>query len=329
MGPKDIWAIGIDLGGTKVEVACVDSKGQLQRKLRRPTNVSEGPNGVRKEIVELVHELQALVGSAPVGVGIGLAGQVDSREGLVVFAPNLNWRDVPFQSDLKQALGLPVVITNDVRAAAWGEWLHGGGKGCDDLICLFVGTGIGGGVVSGGRILTGCSNTAGELGHITIDLNGPLCTCGNRGCLEALAGGWAIQKMAQDAVALDPVAGAHLVKLAGGSPRDITAKTVAEGAHGGDQLSLRLVGQTAQALIAGIASIVNAFNPCLMILGGGVLKGLPELIDQIDKGVRERALPAATKSLQVIPAKLGNDAGVIGAAALAMKTFKNPYSQKG
>jgi glucokinase len=329
MNPKDVWAIGVDLGATKIEVAQVDSAGQVHERLRRPTNVKEGPNAVEKGIIDLVRELRELVGTPPFGVGVGLAGQIDPHEGMVIFAPNLNWHNVPFQSDLKQALGLPVVITNDVRAIAWGEWLHGAGKGCDDLICLFVGTGIGGGVVSGGRMLTGCSNTAGELGHLTLNLNGPLCTCGSRGCFEALAGGWAIEKMAQDAIALDRVAGAHLVKLAGGSPQSVTAKTVAEGAHAGDALSLRLVEQVAQALIAGVASIVNAFNPCLFILGGGVLEGLPELIDQIDKGVRKRALPAATASLQVLPAKLGNDAGVIGAASLAVRTFKNGYSQDG
>ncbi len=320
MKHTDHWAIGVDLGGTKIEVARVDSSGRVQERLRRPTPVKEGPNAVKKVIVDLVRDLRELAGP-PLGVGIGLAGQIDPSEGLVIFAPNLNWHKVPFQSDLKQALELPVVITNDVRAVTWGEWLHGAGKDCNDLVCLFIGTGIGGGVVSGGRILTGCSNTAGELGHMTIDLNGPLCTCGSRGCFEALAGGWAIQKMAQDAIALDPVAGAPLIKLAGGSPRDVTAKTVAEGAHAGDLLSLRLVEQTAQSLIAGVTSVVNAFNPCLVILGGGVLEGLPELIDRIDQGVRKRALPAATPSLQVLPAKLGNDAGVVGAAALAMKTF--------
>jgi len=323
MNPNDTWAVGVDLGGTKVEVARIDSAGRLHQRLQRPTNVKEGPEAVKKEIVNLARELRELAGSPPVGVGIGLAGQIDPDEGVVIFAPNLNWHNVPFQSDLKQALGLPVIITNDVRAVAWGEWLHGAGEGCDDLVCLFVGTGIGGGVVSGGRVLTGCSNTAGELGHITIDLNGPPCTCGQRGCLEALAGGWAIEKIAQEAVTLDPPAGALLIELAGGTPRGITAKTVAEGAHAGDLLSLRLVERIAQALIAGAVSIVNAFNPCRLILGGGVIEGIPQLADLIEQGVCGRALPAATKPLQVLRAKLGSDAGVVGAATLALRTFKN------
>ncbi len=323
MDPNETWAVGVDLGGTKVEVARVDSTGRLHQRLRRPTNVKEGPEAVKRDIVGLVRELQKLADSAPIGVGIGLAGQIDPHEGVVIFAPNLDWHNVPFQSDLKQALGLPVLITNDVRAVTWGEWLHGAGEGCNDLVCLFVGTGIGGGIVSGGRMLFGCSNTAGELGHITIDLNGPPCTCGQKGCLEALAGGWAIEKIAQEAVGLEPSAGALLIELAGDTPGGITAKTVAEGAKAGDLLSLRLIERVAQALIAGCTSIVNAFNPCRLILGGGVIEGLPQLVGQIDRGVRKRALPAATKSLQVLRAKLANDAGVVGAATLAFQTFKN------
>jgi glucokinase len=137
--------------------------------------------------------------SPPVG-GSGSAGQIDPEHGMVRFAPNLGWHNVPFQSDLAGALGLPVVVTNDVRAATWGEWLHGAGKGCNDLVCLFIGTGIGGGVVSGGKMLSGCSNTAGEVGHMIINLHGPPCSCGSRGCFEALAGGWAIARQAREAV---------------------------------------------------------------------------------------------------------------------------------
>lgn len=322
MTSHDVWAVGVDLGGTKIEAAWIDSEGRLHERLRRPTNVQQGPAGIKKEIVELTQKLQELAGAPPAGVGIGLAGQIDPIDGAVAFAPNLYWRNVPFQSDLKEALKLPVIITNDVRAAAWGEWLYGAGAGCDDLVCLFVGTGIGGGVVSGGRMLTGCSNTAGELGHIIIDINGPPCTCGQKGCLEALAGGWAIGKMAQEAVALEPAAGVQLIDLAEVTPNEITAKTVSEGFRAGDPLSIRLVEQVTQNLIAGAVSIVNAFNPCRLILGGGVIDGFPQLVEQIDKGVRSRALPAATKSLQVIRSKLGNDAGVVGAAIFALHTFQ-------
>ena len=316
-----VWAIGVDLGGTKVEVASVDSGGLLHHRLRRPTNVKGGPGVIQGDIVAAARDLSERAGSPPVGVGVGVAGQIDSNQGAVQFAPNLGWRDVPLQADLSQALGMPVVVTNDVRAATWGEWLHGAGQDADDLVCLFVGTGIGGGVVSGGRMLTGCTNTAGELGHIVIDKDGPPCTCGNRGCLEAFAGGWAIARQARKAISIDPSAGSYLLSSAGGQREAVTAEFVARAAHAGDPLALRVINEAANALIAGAVSLVNAFNPCRFILGGGVVEGWPSLVGQIDQGVRQQALAAATRSLQVLPAKLKNDAGVVGAASLAIRSF--------
>ncbi len=323
MKPAEISAIGVDLGGTKAETALVDRGGKLLQRLRRPTPVEAGPDAIISEITGAVKGLIAEGGSTPLGVGVGLAGQIDPRQGLVRFAPNLGWRDVPFQRNLSQALDLPVVVTNDVRAATWGEWLHGAGKGCDDLVCLFVGTGIGGGVVSGGRMLSGCSNTAGELGHMTIDLNGPLCTCGNQGCLEALAGGWALARQAREAVSADLKAGGLLLQMAGGRLEALTARIVAEAAKSDDPLAKGLMDAALRVLTAGAISLINAFNPCRLILGGGVIEGLPHLVDRISRGVRGRALPAAIGPLQVLPAKLGSDAGVIGAAMLAMRTFAN------
>lgn len=319
----NLWAMGVDLGGTKVEVAQVDSEGQVRQRLRRATDVKDGPAAIEAEIIAAVRELQESTGSSAAGVGVGVAGQIEPASGVVHFAPNLDWHDVPLQADLSRTLRLPVVVTNDVRAAAWGEWLHGAGQGCDDLVCLFVGTGIGGGVVSGGRMLAGCSNAAGELGHITLDLHGPLCHCGNQGCLEALAGGWAIARRTQEAITADPAAGASLVQMAGGQPKAVTAKMVAQAFHTGDPLARKLVDEVAQALIAGAVGLVNAFNPCRLILGGGVIEGLPELVDRIDQGVCERALEAASAPLQVLPAQLKNDAGVVGAAALAMHSQRS------
>ncbi len=326
---EKLWALGVDLGGTKIEVARVDADGKLVRRLRRPTNIQGGPAAVKAEIVAAVRDLREGASSLPAGVGVGVAGQVDSQRGRVLFAPNLGWRDEPLQPDLNQALGLPVVIVNDVRAATLGEWLYGAGRGCNDLICLFVGTGIGGGVVSGGQLLSGCSNTAGELGHITIDMHGPSCHCGNRGCMEALAGGWAIARQAKEAAAADEVAAASLLQMAGGQSDAITAEIVASAAKASDPLALRLIDHVAQALIAGVVSLVNAFNPCRLILGGGVIEGLPELIGRVERGMRQQALAAASEPLQVLPARLHNEAGVIGAAALAMRTLNKPLRHGG
>jgi len=321
MTVANVWAIGIDLGGTKIEVARVDAEGNLRQRLRRPTDAKRGAAAVKAEVVKAVKSLQQSVDSPPAGVGVGVAGQVDRQQGMVRFAPNLGWHDEPLKDYLGRALGLPVVVTNDVRAATLGEWLYGAGQGCDDLICLFVGTGIGGGVVAGGRILSGCSNSAGELGHITVDLRGPSCHCGNRGCLEALAGGWAIARHAQEAISADPSAGASLSKLAGDKGEAVTAKIVGQAAQIGDPLALRIMEEAVQALVAGAASLVNAFNPCRLILGGGVIEGLPQLVDRIARGVRQRALTVSREPLEILPARLGNNAGVIGAATLAIHSF--------
>jgi len=176
--------------------------------------------------------------------------------------------------------------------------------------------------VSGGRILSGCSNSAGELGHITIDLNGPSCRCGNRGCLEALAGGWAIAQRAQGLMAEDPRAGAFLLEVAAGKLEGVTAEMVAQASQERNPLALRIIDEATQALIAGAVSLVHAFNPCRLILGGGVIEGLPELVGRIAQGVREQALKAATEPLQIMMSGLGNDAGVVGAAALAMRSIQ-------
>ncbi len=318
MPAKNRWAVGVDLGGTKVNVAQVDASGKIRRKMHLPTNAGEGPESVKARVISAVRKIVKGADCPPVGLGIGVAGQVDADTGGVKFAPNLGWTDEPLGEDLKKSLSVPVFVLNDVRAATWGEWLYGAGRGYDDLVCLFVGTGIGGGVVSGGRVLSGCSNSAGELGHITIDLNGPSCHCGNQGCMEALAGGWAIARQAREMVAADPQGGTLLLKMAGGRPEEITAKIVAEAAKAGDALALNLLDLVARSLAFGTVSLVHAFNPCRFILGGGVIEGYPELVKRVAQEVHQRAMAAARAPLRIVRAKLHNQAGVIGAAAVVM-----------
>jgi len=180
-----------------------------------------------------------------------------------------------------------------------------------------------GGVVSNGKILTGCSNTCGEVGHMTIDFHGPICTCGNRGCLEAYAGGWAIAKQAQEAMKSDGSPNQMLLQLANNDINNVNAKIVVEAYHKGDALALMIMERFKHALVAGCVSIVNAFNPCRLILGGGVLSGLPEFIPLIDSSIRLLALKAATKKLQVLPSKLNKEeVGVLGAAAVIFNSVE-------
>lgn len=314
------WAIGVDLGGTKTKLARVTAEGRLQEEILIKTDVKGGASGVMSEIITAVQELKKTADSPPVAIGLGVAGQIDEERGVVRFAPNLGWHDVPLGTGLSSALNLPVIVMNDVRSATWGEWLHGAGKGCDDLICIFVGTGIGGGVIIGGRMLKGCTNTAGEIGHMTIQLNGPRCTCRNSGCLEALAGGWAIARKARNAIRHDPSAGAYMLRKADGVVTGVTAEMVGQAFREGDFLARRIVEDAVQALAAGCVSLVNAFNPCRLIVGGGVMEGMPQLIDEIREAVQKSALSTAIDKLEVLPSQLRNDAGVIGIAAYALRT---------
>ena len=309
--------IGVDLGGSQVRAALVDAAGQVLRMHVRPTAVEHGPEAIVSELAVCVRDACLPdAGGTVLGVGVGVAGQVD-RAGVVQGAPNLGWKQFPLRARLEETLRLPVAVLNDVQAAAFGEHAFGAGQGVEELVCLFVGTGVGGGVITRGTLLQGCTGSAAELGHITVDPNGPLCRCGNRGCLEAFAGGWAIARRAREAVAAARGSGAVLLELAGGDPDRVTAAIVVKAAGLGDPLSGQILREAGEALGIGIASIVNAFNPCILVLGGGVVAGIPQWIETAGQAVRSRALAANAAAVRVLPAALGSRAGVIGAAAWA------------
>jgi glucokinase len=315
-------AIGIDLGGSKIDISLVNQSGTIHQQRRLETNVKGGPAAIEKQILEVIHEMISSTHGTVLGVGIGVAGQIDEKTGTVLFGPNLKWHNHPLQENLQNAIKLPVKVINDARAITLGEWLYGAGFGCDDLVCIFVGTGIGGGVVSGGKLLKGCSNTCGEIGHMTIDFHGPTCVCGNRGCLEAFAGGWAIAKQAQEAIKTADSPNKTLLELADNDINNVSAKLVIEAYHKGDALALFLMERFKQALVAGCVSIVNAFNPCRLILGGGVLSGLPEFLPLIESSIKRSALNAATVKLQVLPPKLNHDeSGILGASAIIFNSI--------
>lgn len=311
----DSLCIGLDLGGTKLAGALVTGDGTVVESVRKLSRPEEGAERVLDVIVEAVEELIELAGGRPVlGVGVGVAGQVDPDSGTVRSAPNLMFRDFPFRARLEEMLRLPVAVLNDVQAVTYGEWTHGAGRGVSDLVCIFVGTGVGGGVVADGHLVRGSSGSAGEVGHMTVDLHGPLCRCGNTGCVEAYAGGWAIAERARAAVEKDPVLGAALLALHNGDAAGIVAATVSEAATAGDPLALRIVQEAGEALGAGAASIINGFNPSLIVLGGGVIEGMPHLFPIVDRELRRRALAAAAEQARLVLPALGGQAGAIGAA---------------
>jgi glucokinase len=314
---SSVLTMGMDLGGTKLDSALVDSQGNILASQHRLIDPSKEPDKVISNIIESFGSCVDEAKQKPAALGIGVAGQIDKRIGIVRSSPNLpGWRDVPLQALLERSLKVPVRIDNDVRVITRGEWKYGAGRGLSDMVVLFVGTGVGGGVVSGGHLLEGSNNTAGELGHMTVVAGGRKCHCPSEGCLEAYVGGWAIAERAQDAVRANPAAGQTLVRLAGGTEQ-ISSITVSEAYHGGDPLAQRLFKDTLKYLSAGAVSIVNIFNPSLLIIGGSVIKGFQELVPMAEERVRSQALPAPGRSVSITMGSLGNRAGVIGAAAVA------------
>jgi glucokinase len=317
------WSIGMDLGGTKIKAARIDESGTIQNEIEEKTDVSGGVEAVQHQIEKLAGTLTDDASTNPLSLGIGVAGQIDKKTGAVTYAPNLDWHDVPLDAALEKRLDIPVTVLNDVRAAAWGEWLHGAGKGCRDMICIFIGTGVGGSFVSEGRLAEGASNAAGEVGHMTVLLDGPECHCGNKGCLEALIGSWAIQRDARKALKEDPDTETLMLSIAGGDIEKVTAKTVIKAHNKGDARASEIITEVKNALAGALTGITNTLNPEKIILGGGVIEHLPDVIPQVEKEVNERALEAATEPLNIVPVQLQDDSGVIGAAAYTFQIQKD------
>lgn len=322
------YAIGIDLGGTKIAMALIDKAGQVSENLVMPTQVIKGYQSIEDDIFNAIQVLQKKAMGPVFGIGIGVPGQIDFLTGAVRFAPNLHWENVPLLENLKKRCHLPVAITNDVRAATWGEWLHGAGKNSKNIACLFVGTGIGSGIVMNGQMLNGFTNSAGEWGHTVTLMNGPLCTCGNHGCLEALASGWAITKRAKQRILENPRLGKRILEKAAGDLSEVTTKMVIEAFHENDLLAKELISYALDALTMGCISLINAINPERLVLGGGVLTGLPEAPSIIKQGIRKYALKAASAGIEILPAQLTHDAGTVGAGTLAWKTLLNSTQSK-
>jgi len=308
--------VGIDLGATKVVSGLVASDGTIVRHSGYQLHANDGPEGVMEALVRSARALIGIDPGAPLSaVGIAVAAQVDPGRGIVVHAPNLGWRNVPLAERVSEQLRAPVTIVNDARAATMAEWRHGAGTGVDDLFCLSLGTGVGGSAVVGGRILEGGTHALGEVGHITVAAGGRKCHCPNSGCFEAYVGGWAIAERAREACGADPAAGRTLLSLAGNLP-SITARTVFEADRAGDPLAVRIVEETERYLADGVVSVVNAFNPSVLVLGGGLVTGHPRFLSVAEGAIRSRCQPPAARAL-VRPAHFGEDAAVVGAAEFA------------
>ena len=307
--------IGVDVGGTKVAAGVVDEQGIVLATALRDTP-SDDPGRTEDVIAEVVGELAA---SHDVeAVGVGAAGFVDAERSIVLFAPNLAWRDEPLRAAIEGRCALPVVIENDANAAAWAEARFGAGRGEDDVVVLTVGTGIGGGIVLDGRLLRGRFGVAGEIGHINIVPDGRRCGCGLEGCWEQYASGRALVQEAQELAKASPAMAADLLALAGGEPEMITGPMVTQAAQAGDVAALRCFDVVGTWLGRGMAQLAAVLDPGLFVLGGGV-----SAADELLRGPAGRALLQYLTARGHRPhadlrvAELGAEAGIVGAGDLA------------
>ena len=317
--------IGVDMGGTKILAAVVNAEGCILASAKIPTKADKGANVVIDRIASCIQKAIDKSRVAPESiqaVGIGAPGPLDPGTGVVIFAPNLGWKDVPLKAELETRTGILTFVDNDVNVGTLGEHTFGVGQNVQNLVGIFVGTGIGGGIIMQGELFHGASKTAGEIGHIIVKADGPRCGCGTRGCLEALASRTAMTKQFQKAI-LKKGKKSILSELTGGELGLIRSGTLAKAIQRKDKLTLKVVKRATKYLGVGIGSIVNFLNPEMIVLGGGVVEALDDtFLDNIRAAVEKYALPNTLNGVQIVRAKLGDDAGILGAAALARQRFK-------
>lgn len=306
-------AIGIDVGGTKVAALLVDEEGQVLGRAAAETP-AEDAEATMKTILQVAEELRSM--GRPVSIGVGAAGMVDFAAGTMRWAPNLSWTELPIRDRVAEHTGLPCIVDNDANAAAWGEYRFGASKGYRHALMVTVGTGIGGGIVADGALYRGAHGFAAEIGHVIVEPGGPKCGCGNQGCWEQVASGHALGRLARLAVEMHP--DSAIVALAGDD--EVTGRHVAEAAMHGDAIATNILAQVGQRLGEGIAGLVNVLDPEAVVVGGGVA----EVGDLLLAPARSAFLasveaPDHRPEVPLLPAALGNDAGAIGAAALALE----------
>jgi len=310
--------LGVDIGGTKLAVGLVDCDGKQLHHRRTETLAAQGPQRVMQRLIELS---QAVVREANVAwadiaaAGVGCGGPLDAKAGIVQAPVNLpGWKDIPVVRMLRESFGRPVFLDNDANAAASGEHHFGAGRGVANMVYLTISTGIGGGVIIDNRLYQGENGNAGEIGHMSVDYDGPPCLCGSRGCLELYASGTGIAARARAAISAT-AQGAKSI-LADG--RVITGKAVVEAARQGDPTAVQIWDETMRILGMGLTNVVHVFNPRRVILGGGITGAGDMLFVPVRRHVAAHAMKQLMSVVEIVPAQLGDAVGILGAAAIAM-----------
>ena len=317
-------AIGVDIGGTKVLAGLVNERGEVIARARRPTP-SRDPRAVERTIAEVVKELSAhpSIGADQeiAGVGIGAAGFVDADRARVLFAPHLAWRNEPLRDQVTAAVGLPVIVENDANAAAWAEWRFGAGRQESRLVCVTLGTGIGGGIVLDGVVQRGRWGMAGEFGHMVVVPDGRRCECGNRGCLEQYASGNVLGREARELAAAGSPVTMALVERVGGDHSALVGPLITEAAREGDAAAVELFEEVGRWLGIGLANLAAALDPGMFVIGGGVSDAGELLLAPARESFRKTLTGRGFRPMpQIVKAALGPEAGLVGAADLARES---------
>ncbi|MFB5760152.1 ROK family protein [Paenibacillus medicaginis] len=314
--------LGIDLGGTKMLAALIDEQGQIVAKNQEPTLAERGAEDVIRRLISISETLIAggilRTGFFTIrGIGVAVAGVLEPEKGMISLATNLRWHNVQLGPILEKRFHCPVHIVNDANAAAFGEWMAGEQAGIQDMIYITVSTGIGAGIISGGRLIEGTTHSAAEFGHITIDRDGPLCACGNRGCVEMYTAGHSIARRAQASIQSGEPEAAAIAVLNGVEPEQVTAEHVAAAAKAGNQLAIRLLADAGEALGCGIVTFAHLLNPAAIVIGGSVSQCGALLFDPMLEAVRRYGIPKVVESITFAASSLGGTAGITGAALWA------------
>ena len=312
--------VGIDIGGTKLATVVADKDGNILQKVRKPTESEKGPRHAVQLLLEMVDEvldLAALPRADISGIGVSCGGPLDTKTGIIYSPPNLpGWDALPLKEMIESEFHIPTVIENDANASALAEARFGGGRGYDYVLYMTMSTGIGGGIVANGEIYHGANDSAGEVGHQVLLPDGPLCGCGQHGCLEALCSGPAIARRAQAAVIDQPHT--KIVALAEGEIDSVRSEHVLQAARDGDALAIALVEETAYYMGWGIANLVNILNPQIVLLGTIAVAAGDLLLDPIRRTVTEMAMQRPVEAVKIMPAELGDSIGDLAAISLVI-----------
>jgi glucokinase len=324
-------AISIDVGGTQIKWGLVSDAGEILRKEQEATEAQAGPQAVGRQIADIARRIydSADDPDAILGIGVGCPGLIDETREINMFSPNLynldgsSWHDIPLVKYIKDGLGdlaLDVRLENDVNAMVLGEFLYGAGRGATDMIGMTLGTGVGGGLVLNGQLYRGAGSTAGEIGHMTVVPDGPMCGCGNFGCLEALVGKAGLIERALQAITAQGRSTSLEARLDELKKLDDDApQWIAQAAAEGDAVAQEIFADTGRYIGTVLGSLANLINPQIAVIGGGISRAGDALFPHIEREVRARAMKQPADTIRVVPAEHGNDAGMLGSAALILR----------